>query len=80
MAIAKWLFKVTLHGDHRYREALMVKIQVGNTIPFTKCFATVFKIAQIMSMPHNAQRVGFIITNGNLSLVLKDKGTGVGVN
>ena len=60
ISIPERFFKGTVHVYHRNHEPISKKIQVSYAIPVTKIFASVFEITDIMPMPDNTQRIGFI--------------------
>lgn len=53
--------------DHRHHDILFKKIHVTDPVLPAKSFPSVFKIPDIMTMPHDAQRISFIESDGNLN-------------
>ena len=48
---------------------MVIKIQIGNPELLSEGFATVFKVADVVTVPDNAQRVGFVKADNNFSLI-----------
>src|SRR6516165_9592730 len=54
---------------NRHYVSLVIKLHIANPIFFSKGFPAIFKISDIMAMPYDAQRIGFIKPNQYLSAI-----------
>ena len=58
--VTERLLKITMHRNNRNSQALVIKIEVGNTILLAECFAPIFKVADVMPVPDNSQGIRFV--------------------
>lgn len=63
VAIAERLFIAAINIDNGYYQTIFIKIEVCETILGTKRLPAVFKIADVVPMPNNAQGIGLIKTH-----------------
>ena len=57
MSVAQYAFVVALYIHYGYYDIAPVKVEVLEAICFSKSLAPVFELADIMPVPHYAQRV-----------------------
>lgn len=69
IAIAQWSSVVALHRNDRNSEAVVEAIEIGDSVFASKGFPPILEVAQVVPVPHNAEWICFIKSDGDLCLM-----------
>lgn len=62
ISITQRVFIITIHRYYGHNQTMIVEIKIAHPEFSPEFFPCIFHISNVMAMPHNAERVGFIKT------------------